>query len=96
MVEYPAWISTEAKDIISQLLDRNPKTRLGCRGRGVSELRNHAWFASIDWQALSDLQLDPPIRPSSTQVISSLGFFNFYYSDNNPGLLSKGERKGRF
>lgn len=68
VVDYPAWISTEAKDIISQLLDRNPKNRLGCRGRGVSELRNHVWFASIDWQALSDLQLDPPIRPSSTQV----------------------------
>eukprot|EP00047_Mylnosiga_fluctuans_P003990 m.232160 g.232160 ORF g.232160 m.232160 type:complete len:734 (+) comp12307_c0_seq1:159-2360(+) len=67
-IAYPDHITPEARDLISQLLDRNPKTRLGCRGRGAAELRAHAWFEAVDWPAMLDHKVPPPIRPSSNQV----------------------------
>eukprot|EP00053_Salpingoeca_punica_P017045 m.162949 g.162949 ORF g.162949 m.162949 type:complete len:743 (-) comp17102_c0_seq1:2139-4367(-) len=67
-IEYPSYFSPEVKDLLSKLLDRNPKTRLGCCGRGASEIRAHPWFDNIDWQALVDHKLAPPIRPLQGQV----------------------------
>eukprot|EP00042_Codosiga_hollandica_P058880 m.894882 g.894882 ORF g.894882 m.894882 type:complete len:840 (+) comp59989_c0_seq10:2907-5426(+) len=67
VVDYPSNLSFEGRELLSALLERNVSGRLGSR-RGASEIRNHAWFASIDWQALADHQLQPPITPSSTQV----------------------------
>lgn len=35
---------------------------------------NHKWFAEMDWQALLEQKIKPPIRP---QVSSSLDTSNF-------------------
>jgi serine/threonine protein kinase SCH9 len=44
------------------LLNRNPKHRLGAV-RDASELKEHPFFASIDWTALSQKQVTPPFKP---------------------------------
>lgn len=44
-------MSEECKDLINKLLDKNPKTRLGTVG-GLEEIMNHAWFATLDKEAL--------------------------------------------
>ncbi|KAH9944848.1 kinase-like protein [Amylocystis lapponica] len=48
-----------------QLLDRHPRTRLGCRGRtaGQEDVHNHPWFASIDWNSLENKDMQPPFVP---------------------------------
>ena len=45
-----------------QLLNRNPKHRLGAQ-RDAAELKAHTFFAPIDWQALSLKQVTPPFKP---------------------------------
>src|SRR5688572_10897683 len=45
-----------------QLLNRNPKHRLGAV-RDAAELKEHSFFKSIDWQALALKQLTPPFKP---------------------------------
>lgn len=45
-----------------QLLNRNPKHRLGAQ-RDAAELKEHAFFASIDWAALELKQVTPPFKP---------------------------------
>jgi serine/threonine protein kinase SCH9 len=45
-----------------QLLNRNPKHRLGAQ-RDAAELKEHTFFAPIDWKALSLKQLTPPFKP---------------------------------
>lgn len=45
-----------------QLLNRNPKHRLGAT-RDAAELKEHAFFSSIDWDALAARQIPPPFKP---------------------------------
>lgn len=45
-----------------QLLNRNPKHRLGAT-RDAAELKEHAFFSCIDWDALAARQVAPPFKP---------------------------------
>lgn len=43
-------MSEHAKDLLSKLLKKDPKERLGHGERGVSQIRKHPFFADLDWQ----------------------------------------------
>ena len=45
-----------------QLLNRNPQNRLGAR-YDAAELKEHAFFKSIDWDLLYRKQITPPFKP---------------------------------
>ncbi|KAF9563708.1 Pkinase-domain-containing protein [Agrocybe pediades] len=55
-------ICDEGKQFVKGLLNRNPKHRLGAQ-RDAAELKEHPFFASIDWEALSLKQVTPPFKP---------------------------------
>ncbi|KAG8218416.1 Pkinase-domain-containing protein [Butyriboletus roseoflavus] len=55
-------ISEEGKMFVKGLLNRNPKHRLGAQ-RDAEELKEHPFFSSIDWKALSMKQVTPPFKP---------------------------------
>ncbi|KAF9221905.1 Pkinase-domain-containing protein [Gyrodon lividus] len=55
-------ISEEGKMFVKGLLNRNPKHRLGAR-RDAEELKEHPFFSSVDWKALSMKQVTPPFKP---------------------------------
>lgn len=57
------YFSSSAKSLISQLLERNPRRRLGYGPDGTQEIMQHPFFAKINWQALADLKIDPPFKP---------------------------------
>jgi hypothetical protein len=46
------------KDCITRLLDKNERTRLGSKS-GASEVKQHKWFAKINWGLLRNMQ--PPV-----------------------------------
>ena len=48
--------------LFSQLLNRNPKHRLGAQ-RDAEELKEHPFFKTIDWKALAAKQVTPPFIP---------------------------------
>lgn len=58
-------VSPAYAEPLYQLLDRNPKTRLGCRsrGQGIDDVHNHPWMASIDWEKLRNKDVQPPFVP---------------------------------
>ena len=45
----PASLSTEAKNLIVALLHRNPSKRLGGGTIGAEDIKQHAFFESVDW-----------------------------------------------
>lgn len=47
---------------LQQLLNRNPKHRLGAQ-TDTAELKAHPFFKTIDWEALSLKQVTPPFKP---------------------------------
>jgi serine/threonine protein kinase len=56
-------LSTEGRNIINGLLNRNPKHRLGSKN-GVEELKAHPFFADIDWARLRKRDVIPPFKPA--------------------------------
>ena len=54
--------SSSSRLRLGQLLNRNPKHRLGA-SRDAAELKEHAFFKSIDWEALGARQIPPPFKP---------------------------------
>ncbi|KAL4075799.1 kinase-like domain-containing protein [Scleroderma citrinum] len=66
-------ISEDGKLFVKGLLNRNPKHRLGAE-RDAEELKEHAFFASIDWKALSMKQVTPPFKPAVESDESTANF----------------------
>ena len=49
---------------MSQLLDKDFSTRLGCGEGGYAELSAHPFFQSINWTRLMTGHLEPPFIPN--------------------------------
>lgn len=65
-LHYPAYLSPEARSILSALLDRDPKTRLGSNG-DANEVKSHPFFAGIDWEKLARKEVPTPFKPITTE-----------------------------
>ena len=48
-IPIPKRLSIEARDLLKQILKKEPSERIGCKQAGVAELKAHAFFRSIDW-----------------------------------------------
>lgn len=66
-------LSTEGRNFVKGLLNRNPKHRLGAN-RDAEELIEHPFFADIDWQALAKKNLVPPFKPKLTSMADTSHF----------------------
>jgi len=66
-------LSTEGRNFVKGLLNRNPKHRLGAN-RDAEELIEHPFFADIDWQALGKKNLVPPFKPKLTSMVDTSHF----------------------
>jgi serine/threonine protein kinase len=55
-------LTTEGRAFVKGLLKRNPKQRLGVTN-GADELKRHAFFSNIDWDALAKKLATPPVKP---------------------------------
>jgi serine/threonine protein kinase len=53
---FPDFVSNDAKDIITQLLQRDPSKRLS----DGDKIKAHAFYSSIDWQKLSRREIKAP------------------------------------
>lgn len=60
----PEFLSLEAQSLLRALFKRNPANRLGAGPLGSAEIRNHPFFAKIDWSKLLKRELNPPFQPT--------------------------------
>lgn len=62
-VPFPDHVSASARDVISRLLDVNDHTRLGAGPAGLRNLKNHPFFAGVNWEKLEQKHVEPPHEP---------------------------------
>jgi len=62
-VVLPSYLSEDACDLVSKLLEKDPLKRLGCK-YDSEEIKDHPWFSDVNWTKLENSQLDPPFVPS--------------------------------
>lgn len=66
--------SPECRDLLEGLLKRDVPERLGCRGRGPQEVKEHPFFANIDWQTVYLRRMPPPLIPPRGEVNAADAF----------------------
>lgn len=60
---FPPFMSENAKSILSRLLVRDPKMRLGSCERDAAELKEHPFFSDVDWVGLLEGRIPAPWTP---------------------------------
>lgn len=71
-INYPNYISDQARNFMSKLLDVNPKTRLGSGPNGAKNIKSHPFFHGIDWELLEQKHIEPPFKPEPTKSLDNL------------------------
>ncbi|KAJ5536998.1 Serine/threonine-protein kinase SCH9 [Penicillium frequentans] len=66
-------LSTEGRNFVKGLLNRNPKHRLGANG-DAAELKAHPFFHDVDWEALGKKQVIPPFKPKLKSDLDTSNF----------------------
>ena len=63
----PYFLSTDAKDLLTRLLRKEPRKRLGANmPKDIQIIKSHRFFRKIDWKNLEKRKLEPPIKPLIT------------------------------
>ncbi|XP_032964394.1 RAC-alpha serine/threonine-protein kinase isoform X4 [Rhinolophus ferrumequinum] len=65
-IRFPRSLSPDAKALLSGLLKKDPKQRLGGGPEDAKEIMQHRFFASIVWQDVYEKKLCPPFKPQVT------------------------------
>lgn len=60
----PANVSLEAQSLLRALFKRNPANRIVAGPGGIDDLKNHEFFATIDFDALLAKKIRPPFQPA--------------------------------
>jgi len=58
-VPIPRRMDDDAHDLLTQIFVRDEALRLGIRAPGLNAIKTHAWYASLDWDAVLSGQLRP-------------------------------------
>lgn len=73
----PYFLGPDAKDLLTRLLRKEPRKRLGTNmPRDMQTIKKHRFFRKIDWKALERRELDPPIKPLITDPELAENFSN--------------------
>ncbi len=68
----------------------NPEKRLGCGKGGVNEIKQHRFFARINWDDLEKRKLPAPMKPKIRNPLDTSNFDNFDSSDVEPPPMPPG------
>ncbi|XP_041435491.1 protein kinase C delta type-like [Xenopus laevis] len=63
--DFPEDLNPDLKNLLQQLLEKNPDKRLGTTG----DIRQHQFYRSIDWNALERRKIPPPFQPRAIPAV---------------------------
>ncbi|KAJ2540165.1 cAMP-dependent protein kinase catalytic subunit, partial [Coemansia sp. RSA 1933] len=63
-IQWPAQFDPVARDLVSRLLTADLSRRLGNLHRGSADIKDHRWFAEVDWNRLAAREIPAPLIPT--------------------------------
>ena len=82
-LKFPSHFDPEAKDLVKNLLTADLSKRFGNLRAGASDIKNHKWFADMDWQGLWQLSIPAPHIPKLKQP-GDASNFDIYEENTEP------------
>ncbi len=73
-IQYKEALPKYTKSIIGDLLNMNPRSRLGCTSSGFAPVKSHSFFRGIDWNSAFSELVSPPLVPSVSSDGDSSNF----------------------
>ena len=73
-LEYPRSLSARAQALLRGLLMKDPRRRLGSGEEDAEAIKQHAFFAEIDWIGLSKGEVSPPWDPQISGQLDTSQF----------------------
>lgn len=109
-LKYPNNLSPNARSLLEALFRKDPEKRLGGGLADASEIKEHAWFKDVDWEAVLKKEVPAPFVPiikGETDVSNfdpefteaNVGSFdnNFFENGQNyPGWSYNGSESFKF
>ncbi|KAJ2898841.1 cAMP-dependent protein kinase catalytic subunit [Coemansia aciculifera] len=62
-IQWPSQFDPIARDLVSRLLTADLSRRLGNLHRGSTDIKEHRWFAEVDWDRLAAREIPAPLIP---------------------------------
>jgi len=78
---FPPNLSNACKDLITKLLERDPKKRLGSGPNDYKDIQKHAFFKSIDWNKLYNKEIDAPYKPNVKGLDDTSNFDDMFLKE---------------
>jgi protein kinase A len=89
-ISFPRGFASSAKELITSLLHADLETRLS----DPVQIKNHPFFADVDWRAVEGLQIVPPFIPKLVEPGDMCHFDDFGPFDDRPTRPKKGKKGG--
>ena len=59
----PSNLGEDVKDFIRCLVQPNVTKRYGSLKNGIDDIKTHRWFGNVDWLAIYNRKVPPPMMP---------------------------------
>lgn len=82
-------LSSEGRNFVKGLLNRNPRHRLGANG-DASELQSHPFFADVDWELMAAKKLQPPFKPQLSSGETDASNFDPEFTQASTSIMRRG------
>lgn len=63
IIPWPPYVTSSAKSLILQFMERKPSKRLGMLAGGVEDIKKHPWFEGFGWDELAARKIAAPRLP---------------------------------
>ena len=93
-IEFPQQMDWRARDLIRNLL-KPEMERIGNLHGGVNDIKNHAWFDGVDWDALGTWLFRAPIQPRSNFQGDTSYFSTYEDTPDHTGIPKIGRASCR-
>ncbi|CAG9321787.1 unnamed protein product [Blepharisma stoltei] len=87
-IKFPRGFDKGAKSLVKHLLVADLTKRYGNMRGGVNDIKNHKWFASIDWYKLRQREIEMPYRPFVHSPDDTSNFSNYPDSATQTSSIS--------
>ncbi|CAD8095467.1 unnamed protein product [Paramecium sonneborni] len=81
ILKIPSYISSEGRNLIKSLLQRNPIKRLGSGVGDSKEIKQHPYFSDVDWVKVKNKELELP-KPTRKIRIDTQASHNLFQPEH--------------
>ena len=95
-IKYPKWFNRASKTVVSDFLQANRSSRLGCTIGGFGSITRHSFFNGVSWDSAKKAQIQPILVPTVVSEGDSSNFDFYMEEDSEISSNLKAEERALF